>query len=63
MLDCCKDQLSLSTQVPAGKTSSGREGRAKGVDDLAHLNKGPGVSCWTARPLAHPPPLDGSFAV
>jgi hypothetical protein len=21
------------------------------------------VSCWTARLLAHPPPLDGSFAV
>ena len=28
-----------------------------------HLNKGQGVSCWTARLLAHPPPLDGSFAV
>src|SRR6056300_877095 len=26
------------------------------------MNKGPGVSCWTARLLAHPPPLDGSYA-
>ena len=39
------------------------EDRAKGVDELSHRNKGPGVSCWTARPLAHPPPLDGSFDV
>ena len=33
---------------------------SKGVDELLHQNKGQGVSCWAARPLAYPPPLDGS---
>ena len=30
----------------------------QGGDEIVQLNKGQGVSCWTARPLAHPPPLD-----
>ena len=34
---------------------------SKGVDELSHLNKGQGVSCWAACPLALPPPLDGSL--
>ena len=34
---------------------------SQGAADCIHLNKGPGVSCWTARLLAHPPPLDGSL--
>ena len=34
---------------------------SKGVDELSHQNKGLGVSCWAARPLAYPPPLDGSL--
>ena len=33
---------------------------SKGGDEL-HQNKGLGVSCWAARPLAYPPPLDGSL--
>ena len=51
-----------SEHASACKTSSGREGRAWGSTTL-YMNKGPGVSCWTARLLVHPPPLDGSFAV
>ena len=35
----------------------------QGGDEIVQLNKGPGVSCWTARLLAHPPPLDGSYEV
>ena len=34
---------------------------SKGGDELQHQNKGQGVSCWAARPLAYPPPLDGSL--
>ena len=34
---------------------------SKGGDELLHQNKGQGVSCWSARPLAYPPPLDGSI--
>ena len=34
---------------------------SKGVDELVHINKRQGVSCWTACLLHHPPPLDGSL--
>ena len=59
----------MNTEIRAGskcsrynghgdQTEAGAQLRrpSAGAADCIHLNKGPGVSCWTACLLAHPPP-------